>query len=419
MDKLTFVSAHGTCISGVWHARIHLKKGHKRIERKRVIPHQVLAHIRDPNKKKNKADAYALILGKDMVHSLEELVIKKPKELALDKSEITFKEFKERWETHLKAKWLSPDTIRSYQSIYHNYLELPFSGIPISEITQGMLDTELAKLPKNTTSVSRKNLIRGAFDLASKDGICYPKSVQSMRLQEKEVGYLEDDLYYKALELARLKDEDTRFFKSNFYLCCVLAGEAGLRAGEIAGLTWRDINLSERVIRITKQADRYNILKSTKSKRARTVGISNLLFKELQTLYNDLEPDPEDRVQDVSTSHVTAACSRIIRELKERYDVPPEVRNGAHAFRHTNAVRMMNTKRINHRSIQLHLGHQSMVTTERYLHVTGQINSREAVFELDGLNHPEPPENEAPEQEQEQEQEQEGGAEVIQLFGRR
>ena len=63
----------------------------------------------------------------------------------------------------------------------------------------------------------------------------------------------------------------------------LLAFHTGLRAAEIAGLKWQDLDARTQALRVRRQLQN-GVEKTTKGKRARTVDVSDALLAELQAL---------------------------------------------------------------------------------------------------------------------------------------
>jgi len=136
----------------------------------------------------------------------------------------------------------------------------------------------------------------------------------------------------------------------------------GMRRGEILGLTWGQVDLGKRTIRIER----------TKSGRERTVFINGLLLHELQRLgmasrrseYVFLGPNGKP-MMDVKTAFKTACRRAGIKGLR------------FHDLRHHAASKMVEAG-IDLVTVSKILGHASIQTTMRYAHPTPE-NMRKAV----------------------------------------
>jgi integrase len=289
--------------------------------------------------------------------------------------------FRERWDLHNRAKQLSRSSLSAYGNVYDKHLIPHFGNTPLSEITQHDVDQWLAKQKGNTTAKSRINVLKSVFDLALREGFRTAFEIRVPKVQANEIGYLTPEQYERALEIAKKVSKKSHRFERS-YQACLIAGELGLRAGEIAGLQFRDFHFDSRTVRVVRAVDYSGIIGQTKTRTARTVGMTDRLVAFMKAYKLKENPQPTDRLFEGATSHhIVEACAFVIKKLRNEMDIPLEVKAGAHVFRHSYAMQLLSIG-VPLREIQLALGHSSVTTTERYLHLTGQINSSSAADKL-------------------------------------
>lgn len=123
------------------------------------------------------------------------------------------------------------------------------------------------------------------------------KDVSLPKYETKRINYLDKDGRKKFLATI---DEN-----SQFYLPAMIAYYTGMRAGEICGLRWKDINLSIRTIFVEYAAkdytdadtgERVQEIGDTKTHKTRTITIRPRLKEILEEKLKEKNPNPEDLV---------------------------------------------------------------------------------------------------------------------------
>lgn len=137
------------------------------------------------------------------------------------------------------------------------------------------------------------------------------------------------------------------------------AYSAGLRVSEIASLKVRDIDSSRMQIRI----------ENAKGKKDRYVNLSPVLLDILRAYIRNYRPKPKlflFESEQTGEAYPTRTIQRIFYLAKEKARISKQV--GIHSLRHSFATHMLE-KGIDIRYIKDLLGHFSIKTTEKYLHV--------------------------------------------------
>lgn len=150
---------------------------------------------------------------------------------------------------------------------------------------------------------------------------------------------------------------------------------AGLRLSEVIALRWTDIDSDRMTLRVEQG----------KGAKDRTTVLSSGLLTELRTYWKHVRPDGpwvfpgRDSRDPVSDSSV----QRLYTRTKRRAGITK--RGGIHALRHAFATHLLEAG-IDLHTIQQFMGHTSLSTTQRYLHLT-QAHLKERATALD-LLHP-------------------------------
>jgi integrase len=157
----------------------------------------------------------------------------------------------------------------------------------------------------------------------------------------------------------------------------LLGGEAGLRQGEILALEWRDLDFGSANLRIIRSSWK-GVVGSTKGGRARVVPITRRLLTALE----------QQRAQQRGPLVVSAGggeplhFSRMTYRLYELCEAANLRRVGWHVLRHTFCSHLA-MRGAPPAAIQALAGHESVETTQRYLHLAPVV-LRETMRLLEG-----------------------------------
>lgn len=198
-----------------------------------------------------------------------------------------------------------------------------------------------------------------------------------------------DDL--RLISIGDFKNIIERFPKgSSFYVPLQIAFNTGLRAGEVCGLTWNDIDFKNKTLEVNKILTKkdsqwlFGTPKTQSSHRVISIGDTLLKIlkehskfqKEMQLKYgkfykfnilsNEFICTKENG--DLVTIESLKYLSRVVNyELKINFNF--------HSLRHTHAT-MLIENGANIKAVQKRLGHSKLSTTmDTYAHVTQKMNT--------------------------------------------
>jgi integrase len=155
-----------------------------------------------------------------------------------------------------------------------------------------------------------------------------------------------------------------------------LALFAGLRASEIRGLTWADIDLKTKTLHVRRRADRYCKLGPPKSKAgARSIPIGSVLLNALRTWRLACPPGPLELVlpaADGSIETYNNLLRQVFWPLQTRAGITAKngsPKYGLHALRHA-AVSLWIASGFSAKEVQIWAGHSSIqMTFDTYGHL--------------------------------------------------
>ena len=254
----------------------------------------------------------------------------------------------------LKLKAFSPSTIRTYLNEMAQLLQT-IKDIPVDELTPELLKRYLVycyeKLQlKENTLHSRINAMKFYYE----------------HVLKREKFFWEIPRPKKQLILPKVLGEEelTRLFNAlrNLKHKAMLftAYSAGLRVSEIAALKIKHIDSGRMQIFVAK----------AKGKKDRYVNLSPILLGILRSYmrkYKDKLREYLFESEQTLTAYPTRTIQKIFQTAKEKAGIKKDI--GLHSLRHSFATHLLE-KGTDILYIKELLGHFSIKTTERYLHVS-------------------------------------------------
>jgi len=289
--------------------------------------------------------------------------------------ERTFDDLADYWLEHRTSRKKSK---RDDISIINKSFRPFFGGLGVAEVTLERIDayrrhkcpderskgpTKRGRRSDGTVSVktlhNHLTLLISMLNLAVDLGwIKSRPTVKKPKLQPAEYSYIRTREEIQRFLVEAAEEEDGVF---ELYAAAVYTG---MRAGELLGLQWQDVDLERRLITVQRSYDT-----STKSDRIRHVPILDTLLPVLKAW--KLRCTSPTWVYPNQAGNMHQPSARVLQEhlhrVRERAGI--EYRFRFHDLRHTFASHWMMSGGDIYR-LQRILGHQSIVMTERYSHLS-------------------------------------------------
>ena len=292
----------------------------------------------------------------------------------------TFNEWSAVWLESCRGRRLTAATIRAYGSHLENHLRPRFGDRLLADIDATGLEIMVADLLDAGRAVSTVRhvvkVMRACLGRAVRDGLIPFNPVDRMQLP-KQRPTKDAWTWLTEAELRRVVDAAD----GEWGAVILFYARTGARLGEGIALGWNDVDLEHRRLtfrRACAWVEGHEVLKDTKGSNVRLVGIR-------QDVHDWLRKHPSRfKGQYVLTGPNGRRINRW--NLKNAFDravsraeIGRHVR--FHDLRHTAASHWVQ-RGLSLREVQMLLGHASIVTTERYGHLSPETTA-DAVRALD------------------------------------
>ncbi|HPF96714.1 MAG TPA: site-specific tyrosine recombinase [Mangrovimonas sp.] len=272
------------------------------------------------------------------------------------------------YQLYLKIeRGLSANSISSYaldvKKLISFLEEKEINDSPIA-ISKDIIKEFVYTISKEVNARSQSRIISGLrsfFDYLIFEG--YRKDnpldlIESPKIGRKLPDFLstqEIDSIIGAIDLSTSEGERNRAMLETLYGC-------GLRVSELTNLKLSDLYFDEGFIKVTGKGDKQRLVPIVGA----TQKYINLYVKEIRNHLN-IQPGFEDTVflNRRGKKLTRAMIFTIIRQLCEKIGLKRPI--SPHTFRHSFATHLLENG-ADLRSIQLMLGHESITTTEIYVH---------------------------------------------------
>lgn len=195
--------------------------------------------------------------------------------------------FKEWFEGRFKIEWIiarknKPTEVRSKQIIFDNHLAPEFGALALDEIGVGEIARFKAKLVASGLGEKRINNILVVLSKALRyacdcELIAKVPKIGLFKVERPEIVAWDFEQYARLLAAAKAMDP-------SWYAAICLAGEAGLRIGEVKELKWReDVDMIAKTLTVNRQT--CNAVTTTpKGRTRRTVPMTTTLYEALKRM---------------------------------------------------------------------------------------------------------------------------------------
>lgn len=263
---------------------------------------------------------------------------------------------KEAWHqlrNYTIAEALSVNTIRNYLNDFALYLQFLAEKHAIEQGKEQVVAYMVHCMAKeglsNSTANCRLNAIKKYYEGVLKQEKIYwdiPRAQKKVQLPK----------VLNEVEIRRMFDAVTNLKHKAILFT---AYSAGLRVSDTINLKLSDIDSVRMQIRV----------EDSKGGKDRYVGLGILTLEILRSYYKKCNPRPMVYLFEgikPGTSYSTTSAQSVFRQARERAGIKKEV--SFHSLRHSFATHLLE-KGVDIRYIKDLLGHFSIKTTERYLHV--------------------------------------------------
>ena len=207
-----------------------------------------------------------------------------PERVPQPKEVPTFAEwFKGRfWREWVIGRRNKPTEVKSKEFIYEGHLKPAFGALQLDVIGTGEIAAFRASLVEKKLSEKRINNILAVLSKALKyavdcELITKSPKIGLYKVERPEIEPWDFEQYARILKAAKVEGAD-------WYAAVCLAGEAGLRSGEVKALRWReDVDLIAKTITVNQQTC-YGETTTPKGRTRRTIPMTDTLEKALRAL---------------------------------------------------------------------------------------------------------------------------------------
>jgi integrase len=285
---------------------------------------------------------------------------------------LTVAEAAERWIKRVEADGRERTTIRQYRQHVELHIAPRIGATKLAHLTPaGIENFRDSILEKLSRAMARKVLtsLKSLLKNAGHSHVAAGVSIKRNKRKERKLEVGRDIPEPK--EIKRLIEATTTAHDRALLLTVALTG---LRASELRGLRWSDVDLKAAELHVRQRADRYNRIGPPKSDSSvRTIPIPPEALAALKVWKLECPPNAGNLVFPTSTGNVEHH-SNMLRSLEPvmkaaaLVDAKGEPKYALHAFRHFFASWCINPKsrggrQLPPKEVQTLLGHSSIVMT--------------------------------------------------------
>jgi integrase len=309
-------------------------------------------------------------------------------------SSITVAEVFEKWVEHCEAEGLERSTIMQRRQHLKLHVRPFIGGEKLAALTMPRvhaLDAQLRKAGRSL-AMRRKVLtnLKTALTFAQGQGLCAQNVAKSVRIKAEDrrgAGHLKEGDFPTKLEIRALIDKAPARVRP-FIVTAIFTG---MRASELRGLTWKNVDFDAGIIHVTQRADAWSALGSPKSAAgSRAIPLTPMCVNALRQWKLACPKGALDLVFPNGAGNIenqSNILDRIWEPLQRACGIVNELgeaRYNFHSLRHA-AASLFISLNWTAKRIQSVLGHSSIsMTFDRYGHLFNDAaGDKEAMKKLE------------------------------------
>ena len=249
-------------------------------------------------------------------------------------------------------------------------------------LKKSLQEKKLAEVTQNIVFTHLKTIL----NFASKEGILMKNPFLYIRNKTPKQKKQKRDLTNTEIQYILDEAKNVKYKADNFYIILSTLIYTGMRAGEVCGLKWNDIDNEFRHIKIDESLSNDYVEDTPKSENScRTIPLNEFLSKLYRNFWKGQNPsDINDfifktaRKNPYTPTFIGKRLKLITERIKEKHGIDLTFVS-PHYFRHTFATQGINNG-VSLKNMQMLMGHANTRTlTDVYLHT----NNRESEKSID------------------------------------
>jgi integrase len=294
---------------------------------------------------------------------------------------LTVAEAAERWIKRVEADGRERTTVRQYRQHIDLHIAPRIGAIKLAHLTPARIEAfrdglleKLSRALARKVLTSFKSLLKDAGHSHVAAGVSIKRNKRKERKLEIGREIPEPKEVKRLIEAVATAGHGLRLRVAHDRALLLTVSLTGLRASELRGLRWSDVDLRSAELHVRQRADRYNRIGPPKSEASvRTLPIPPEALSALRLWKVECPPNAGNLVFPTSTGNVEHH-SNMLRSLAPvmieagLVDAKGEPKYALHAFRHFFASWCINPKsrggrQLPPKEVQTLLGHSSTVMT--------------------------------------------------------
>ncbi len=255
-----------------------------------------------------------------------------------------------------------PSTIESYDKCLNKWCTPIWKGKEISKITTSEVHKVIYETLNPTLTPSTKKfilkMIKRIFQMAVEDGILARNPALGIKVEVPEV----EQEVLNPEEVAKLLYE-AKLNEHRFYVIWAFALFTGMRSGEMYALKWSDVDLTNKLIRVSRNWTNKSGMGPTKNRKCRNVPIC----ADLETLLVELKANLQEFVLPRLEDWTRGQQAMVLKDFCRSIGVTPVK---FHDLRATFITNML-VQGVSLAKVMSIVGHSDIDTTNKYLRKAG------------------------------------------------